>query len=192
MRRIFVDALFWIAITNRRDQWHQAALTASRGLVNYHLITTEEVLTEVLNAFCEAGPIFRREAISLARDLLSDSRYTVIPQSHQTFLAGLALFEARLDKQYSLTDCIAMVTMRQESITEVLTSDRHFVQEGFTKLLKTLRVRELKNGRAGAGTLSSEADPALRSRRYFTGRRPQTAPVIAAIPVLMLDPGSGK
>jgi hypothetical protein len=59
----------------------------------------------------------------------------VRPQPHQTFLDGLALYKARPDKEYSLTDCIAMETVRQESITEVLTHDRHFTQEGFTILL---------------------------------------------------------
>jgi predicted nucleic acid-binding protein len=48
MRRIFVDTLYWIAITNPKDQWHQAAEKASRTLVGCHLVTTAEVLTEVL------------------------------------------------------------------------------------------------------------------------------------------------
>lgn len=56
-------------------------------------------------------------------------------QSHNSFLAGLALYEARPDKSYSLTDCISMVTMRQHGISEVLTRDTHFMQEGFTPLI---------------------------------------------------------
>jgi predicted nucleic acid-binding protein len=44
---------------------------------------------------------------------------------------GLGLYEKRLDKGYSLTDCISMNTMRRLSIDTVLTNDRHFVQEGF-------------------------------------------------------------
>ncbi len=57
------------------------------------------------------------------------------PQSHQTFLDGLALYKARPDKGYSLTDCISMEAMRQEGITEILTHDGHFTQEGFVILL---------------------------------------------------------
>jgi len=59
----------------------------------------------------------------------------VRPQSHQSFLDGLALFKARPDKEYSLTYCISMEAMRQEAITEILTHDHHFRQEGFTLLL---------------------------------------------------------
>jgi predicted nucleic acid-binding protein len=135
MRPIFADALYWIAITHRRDQWHQAAVIASRSLVNRQLVTTDEVLTEVLNAFAEAGPFLRRESIALVHDLLNDVAATVVPQSRQTFLAGVALYEARLDKGYSLTDCVSMATMWREGIREVLTRDRHFVQEGFINLL---------------------------------------------------------
>src|SRR5271166_3190345 len=64
-----------------------------------------------------------------------DPAITVHPQSSQSFLSGLALYEARPDKEYSLTDCISMLVMRQEAITEVLTNDDHYKQEGFTILL---------------------------------------------------------
>jgi predicted nucleic acid-binding protein len=43
----------------------------------------------------------------------------------------LALYEARLDTQYSLTDCISMHVMRREGLTDVLTNDHHCTQEGF-------------------------------------------------------------
>ena len=135
MRRIFVDTLYWIAFGNRKDQWHPAAETASRTLARCHLITTEEVLTEVLNAFCEAGAIVRQEAVDLVRDLHADPTVTIHSRSTQTFLSGVDLYEARPDKEYSLTDCISMQAMRTEGITEVLTNDKHFKQEGFTILL---------------------------------------------------------
>jgi predicted nucleic acid-binding protein len=134
MRRVFADTLYWVAITHRKDQWHQAAKKASLTLAGCHLVTTHEVLTEVLNAFCEAGPALRREAVELVRDLSADTAVTVLPQSAQTFLSGLALYEARSDKGYSLTECISMETMRQEGITEILTHDNHFTQEGFAIL----------------------------------------------------------
>jgi len=59
----------------------------------------------------------------------------VRPHTHQSFLDGFALYKARPDKEYSLTDCISMEAMHQEGITEILTNDAHFRQEGFTVLL---------------------------------------------------------
>jgi predicted nucleic acid-binding protein len=51
------------------------------------------------------------------------------------FDAGWQLYKQRLDKEWSLTDCISFVVMRHESITQAFTSDRHFEQAGFMKLL---------------------------------------------------------
>ncbi|MDX2229976.1 MAG: hypothetical protein NW220_10080 [Leptolyngbyaceae cyanobacterium bins.349] len=59
----------------------------------------------------------------------------VISQTHASFQSGVELFQSRLDKGYSLTDCISMQTMRQLGISEVLTHDKHFTQEGFVILL---------------------------------------------------------
>ena len=135
MRRIFVDTLYWVAITNRKDQWHRAAMNASGNLAGCHLITTDEVLTEFLTAFCESGSMLRQRAAMAVRDMSLDETVTIHPQTRATFLAGLDLYEARPDKQYSLTDCISMATMRQEGITDILTHDGHFTQEGFSVLL---------------------------------------------------------
>ena len=79
----------------------------------------------------------------------------MVAQSHESFLAGLALYERRPDKQYSLVDCISMNVMRQKQVQEILTHDRHFSQEGFTRLLGcdklSFRKRWLRAATAGAG-----------------------------------------
>ena len=53
-------------------------------------------------------------------EVQADARVTVHPQSRQSFLAGLTFYERRSD----------------EGITEVLTNDYHFAQEGFAALLR--------------------------------------------------------
>ena len=55
----------------------------------------------------------------------------MVPQTHDGFLTALELYEQRLDKQYSMTDCISMQAMRSLGVTEVLTHDEHFTQAGF-------------------------------------------------------------
>ncbi len=52
------------------------------------------------------------------------------------FLSGFDLYRARPDKGYSLTDCISMQIMRREGLTDALTNDRHFEQEGFRALFR--------------------------------------------------------
>ena len=68
----------------------------------------------------------------MVRDVLSDSSTQVLPQTSADFAAALTLYEARPDKEYSLTDCRSMVALRALGISEVLTNDHHFTQEGFT------------------------------------------------------------
>ncbi len=135
MRRIFADAVYWVALAHRKDQWHARSVQVSEQIGAANLVTTDEVLTEFLNHFSAYGDQMRSHVSGTVRDLLNDPSVTVIPQSRANFLAGLALYEARSDKEYGLTDCISMAVMRQGGITEVLTHDDHFAQEGFTKLL---------------------------------------------------------
>jgi predicted nucleic acid-binding protein len=78
----------------------------------------------------------RRKAVANARRILENAAVRVIPQSHDSPLAGVTLYEARPDKGYSLTDCISIQTMWIEGLTEVLTNDRHFEQEGFRALFR--------------------------------------------------------
>ncbi len=98
-------------------------------------MTTDEVLTEVLAFFAERGSHLRTVAAAFIRSILKSSHVEVRPQTHPSFLDGLALYETRPDKGYSLTDCISMLTMRREGIAEVLMHDGHFTQEGFARLL---------------------------------------------------------
>lgn len=59
----------------------------------------------------------------------------IVPQTHELFDDGLSLYRQRLDKTYSLTDCMSMSICRRLEISDVLTHDRNFHQEGFTTLL---------------------------------------------------------
>jgi uncharacterized protein len=127
MNRAFADAVYWIARINPRDQWH----VTFQAVSGRRLVTTDEVLDEVLAHFSAFGPAMRSRTVAIIRQILTHPDIEVVPQSRQSFLDGLAFYEARPDKDYSLTDCVSMTTMRKQGITEVLTRDAHFVQEGF-------------------------------------------------------------
>jgi predicted nucleic acid-binding protein len=130
-----VDTLYWIARTWPGDPWYASAVQARQRLGAAHLVTTDEVLSEFLTALSGAGSHYRQQAALAVRDILSDEDVTVLPQTHETFLAGLDLYERRADKGYSLADCVSMNACRAEGITEVLTNDHHFTQEGFVVLI---------------------------------------------------------
>ena len=137
MTVVFADAAYWIALFRTNDQWNKAAVTARQQLNEALLVTTDEVLTEFLAAMSRSGDALRREAAGVVRDILENPGVQVVPQSRQSFLDGLYRYERRLDKSYSLQDCISMNVMEAEGVTEILTSDHNFEQEGFTLLMKS-------------------------------------------------------
>ena len=120
----FADTFYWIALTDFNDSAHRRAGSSP-------LVTTDEVLVEFLTFFGMAPEPMRRKALANAQSILNNPGVRVIAQSRSTLLSGMALYGARPDKGYSLTDCISMQTMRREGIAEALTNDRHFEQEGF-------------------------------------------------------------
>jgi len=130
MPRYFVDTFYWVALSDPRDQWHTRVLTFSRSLSDYQLYTVDEVLSEYLTFYSASSPHVRDGAVQTVRHILHDPHVTVMPQSHASFLDALAFYASRLDKQYSLTDCVSMQAMRREGLTDVLTNDHHFTQEG--------------------------------------------------------------
>ena len=131
---LFADAFYWVALVFTRDNSHVRVRTFSATLGPARLVTTDEILTEVLNHFSHLGPYWRGKAATLVHDLRSDPDVDVLPQTRADFDAALALYEARPDKSYSLTDCRSMLALQALSVTEVLTNDHHFTQEGFTIL----------------------------------------------------------
>ena len=135
MRQVFADTLYWGATLHPHDQYRTQVIRAREALGEIRLVTTDEVLTELLDGLAQRGTHLRQAAARAVRKVLDDQRVTIHPQSRQSFLAGLNLYEQRHDKGYSLVDCISMTTMRREVISEVLTSDHHFTQEGFEVVL---------------------------------------------------------
>jgi predicted nucleic acid-binding protein len=123
--RVFADTFYWIALTNQRDSAHRAVMRLTATLAPHSVVTSDEVLTEFL-AYCASDQTLRAIAGIAVSRLMNDPDISIVPQSRTSFLEGLALYNARPDKGYSLTDCISMQTMRREGLTEVLTSDRHF------------------------------------------------------------------
>ena len=136
MKAFFADTFYWAALTKIDDPAHEHALELSRSLAPDNVVTTDEVLAEYLTFFAGTGSHLRDSVSRMVAELLDGSEVLVIPQSRESFRQGLALYRARLDKGYSLTDCIFMQTMRREGLTEVLTNDRHFEQEGFRALFR--------------------------------------------------------
>ena len=137
MKSVFVDAAYWIALARWNDQLNRVAKDARSKLGEVRLIATDEILTEFLTGLSKGGPYLRAQAVKAVRDILSNPNVKVIPQSRKSFLDGLACYEQRRDKAFSLQDCISMNVMESEGLVEVLTSDHNFEQAGFAILMRS-------------------------------------------------------
>ena len=135
MKQIFADTFYWIALTDSKDEWHSSVKKVTLSLGNFRIVTTDEVIGEFLNHFSEKGRFWRDKSVTLVKAIQSNSNITVVPQTRQSFLDGLKMYQERGDKGYSFVDCVSMNTMRERGLTEILTHDHHFTQEGFTILL---------------------------------------------------------
>ncbi len=60
----------------------------------------------------------------------------VEPQTRELLSAGIGLYAARGDKDWSLTDCMSLVVMDQLEISDALAADHAFVQAGKRALLR--------------------------------------------------------
>ena len=139
MRFIFADTGYWVALLNPRDNLHEKAVSLSKSLQPIHVVTSESVLTEVLNDFSKRGDYLRDAASDLIQALRVHANTTVIPQTSQQFEAGFRLYTQRKDKSWSHTDCVSFNIMDENGISEALAYDKHFIQAGFTPVMRNCR-----------------------------------------------------
>ena len=130
MRSVFADTFYFIAQLNPADEAHAKA-RAFTDEYEGRLVTTEWVLVEVGDAFSR-GPN-RTRFVDFFQLLPRMSDLSIVSVD---LADGFELFANRLDKEWSLTDCLSFVAMQQTGITEALTGDHHFEQAGFVALLK--------------------------------------------------------
>jgi len=128
MSSVFVDTSFYIAFLSPRDKWHQEAVRTG-GNPKDTMITTEFILVELGNHLCT--PAQRHTATEFISMLYADKKTHIIPASSSLLKSGIALFNQRTDKSWSLTDCISFAVMQEQGIQRAFSCDHHFLQAGF-------------------------------------------------------------
>ena len=124
-------------MSRARDQYHRDALAWHLYLVKSRalIVTTEAVCWEWMNAL--SGAATRKVAADGFEQIRRDPLIEVIPHSEDLSEAAIRLFASRLDKDWSLTDCLSFVVMERRNIRDALTADNHFEQAGFRAVLLT-------------------------------------------------------
>lgn len=130
--QIFLDTSGLLSLFDEDDLRHREAaeIFAKAG----SLVTTNYVLTEFVPLTRVRG-LSREKTLNFLSDLILLPRLELVWVDERQHQGGMDLLRHRLDKGYSLCDAVSFVLMRERGILEALTTDKHFVQEGFTRLL---------------------------------------------------------
>ena len=132
---VLVDTAGFLALWDASDQHHAAALLLQEKLARQRrrFLTTDYILDET------ATLLTRRHSHAAAADFLDTSLRSQALRLEwvdpERFLAAAGWFQRYADKEWSFTDCMSFVVMREFKIRDAFTSDHHFTQAGFTTLL---------------------------------------------------------
>jgi predicted nucleic acid-binding protein len=131
MNGVLLDSEGLIALWNRRDQWHVAAVGAYAAFPSVAaLVTTSYILAECGNAFA------RSEIRTLVGDLgdrLNSEGTLVFPSAADWHVAWTS-FRNGHPGSASLVDQLSFAVMRRLGLQRAFTNDGHFQVAGFEVL----------------------------------------------------------
>ena len=127
---VFVDTSAFLALLDASDQFHTAAATVWRRLLESEsrLVTSSYVLVETFALTQNRlGPAASR---TFERDILPTVEVIWIDQDlHRS---SVAAFLAAARRRLSLVDCVSFEVMRANGISRAFAFDRHFAEQGFS------------------------------------------------------------
>lgn len=129
---MLLDTSGLLALIDAREPQHQ------RACDEYHRaatrITHGYVIAEFV-ALANARGVPPSSTLQVAAALLGDPAVTKVWPGEALTSQALTLLMARQGRGYSLCDAVSFVLMRQRNETHALTTDMHFEDEGFQRLL---------------------------------------------------------
>ena len=138
MNEVFADTSGWASFFVDTEPYHAKALRLMEQWQQKtrRVVTTNYVLSELLPLLTMRFHVRRERALNLIENIRLDRLVEIVHIDESLDAEAWKLLENRLDKVWSLVDAASFVVMKNRRITEALTTDHHFEQEGFTRLLK--------------------------------------------------------
>jgi predicted nucleic acid-binding protein len=134
----FADTSGWAAWTDGHQQFHLLAVTGFEEMWNQggQVVTTNWVMAELTALLTSPLRFPKPQQIQLLQDIRSDPGVTIVAIDPILETSAWSLWQTRPDKEWTMVDCASFVVMLQRGIAEALTSDHHFEQAGFIRMLK--------------------------------------------------------
>ena len=138
VREVFADTAGWANYFIRSEPFHSAArsLLIQARVESVRILTTNYILAELASLLISPLHTPRPLLIAILQAIRSASWVEVIHVDRTLDQEAYNLLEERTDKDWSLVDCASFAVMRRRGVSSALTSDHHFEQAGFVRLLK--------------------------------------------------------
>lgn len=137
MSRVFIDTSGWACVFDRRQPQHQKAVDEFQNMRQNRdtVVTSNYVIGELVSLLQSPLRVPRSQIIHIIDTIQSTPYIDVIHMEERTHNRAWNLYKTRLDKHWSLVDCASFVLMQEHDIQRSLTTDHHFEQAGFVRLL---------------------------------------------------------
>jgi uncharacterized protein len=138
MADLFADPLGGGSWVDPTQPFHALATNFYRAArrQGHKVITTSYILVELVALLTSPLRISRASVIHFIDGLKSSPFVEVIHVDLALDGEAWKLLRSRQDKEWSLVDCVSFVLMQRRASIEALTTDHHFEQAGFVRLLK--------------------------------------------------------
>jgi len=137
MPDLFVDTSGWACYVDRSQAQHAAALAVYQDIraQGRRLVTTNYVLAELMALLTQPLRIPRTTVLTFVEALQAAPHIQIVHVDPARDAAAWGLLRSRPDRLWSLVDAASFVVMQERGLVEALTTDHHFEQAGFVRLL---------------------------------------------------------
>ena len=138
MNEVFADTSGWANYFVRTEPFHQDAKELMQQWYNdqTRVITTNYILSELVALFISPLRIPRPKQIQAIETIKAVDWIEIIHIDKKLDDKIWQFLKERDDKMWSLVDCSSFVVMKERQLSHGFTTDHHFEQAGFVRLLK--------------------------------------------------------
>jgi len=138
MSFLFIDTSGWGNLFDASQPYHSQATDfyLSAKVEEKKIITTNYIIIELVSLLTSPLRVPRNKIIQFISGIKLSPYLKIIHTDISLDDQAWQFFQRHQDKDWSLVDCSSFVIMNRLNISEALTSDHHFEQAGFVRLLK--------------------------------------------------------
>jgi predicted nucleic acid-binding protein len=138
MSELFADTSGWANLVDSTQPHHTLAANLYRTArqLGQKVITTNYIITDVVALLTSPLRTPRSKIIAFIESLKASPHVEIFHVDPTLDKQAWELLKNRPDKEWSLVDCSSFVLMQQRGMIEALTTDHHFEQADFVRLLK--------------------------------------------------------